>query len=218
MTSQLTRGKGWDSNPFRPDLLADVGNLDPGLAKFLQYLVQTERDVHNLNMVGDTTLPWELMCEITSQQLYNLGSIGRFLNPPYGMIRARYVKFKTPTAGLWTGSPYGWAVAPGGFKWEATNEIGVSLAARVAGLGASYTLPVDGQYGWIIIEGINTQSIRYTAAGAPTVGQRLIWSANGLVGAGTDFVGTVVSVAGLVAIDATHWDIAPGCVHVSRPQ
>lgn len=217
MTSQLPKSKGYDPNPFRPDLLPLLAQSDPELFPFLKDLIQILRETHNVNMAGDTTYPWELMTELTDKPLHSPGSIGTFLHPLYGILRARYVKF-TQMAAQWQGSPYGWAAAPAGFKWEATNDLSFSAVGRVCGLGASYLLPSSGQYGWVIFDGVNVQSVRYANAAIVTAGQRLQWASSGNVGPGTDWLGTCVSVAGLAPIDATHWDLAPGSVQVSRPQ
>lgn len=213
MPSQLSIGLDYESNPYPPTVPGVVGSLSPDLYQFLGGIIRSLRKQHNVTQAGDTTFSWNDLTKIGNIALYDLGSLGRFLHPNYGIVTARYVQFNTPLAGVWTGSPVGFKNTGQNFNWQATTDFSKSNAKAALGLMASYTLPLDGQYGWVLVSGINLQSVVFAGAGAPTFGAELVWSADEHLGSGAGRVlGIVINTTDIVNVGTNLWELPPASI------
>ena len=214
MTTQLPVGVDYEENPYPKVVPAATADLIPDLFTFLQSLTDRTREQHTLMVSGDSPVPWQRMNGIDKSAMHTLGSLGRFTHPIYGLIRARYVQFYQPLSSIWTGVPLGYANTTTGFVWKVTSDISKSAVNRVAGIQAGYTVPADGQFGWVIEDGVNTQSVIFTGGSAPTVGMKLAWVSPTYVQSATTGFATVADVSGIVVVDATHWELPPGSIQI----
>lgn len=215
MVIKLDKGFSYEANPYRAEFPEYLLSQQPELARVFREFFHAVREQHNVTQAGDTTFPWTELTSATSTPLYHVGSYGRFLHPDHGLIFARYVRFVTPGIRAEIGAPVGWAASPAGFNWEVTTDFSASAANRIVGLQASYDLPVDGDYGWVIVEGINIMSVTTHKVGAPIAGERLTWIDDGVAEAGAgNLFGTIVSVSGMVGLGSDLWEVAPGMIRV----
>lgn len=203
--SQLPLGMTYDPNPYTESM---------PLAETQRIL----REQHNLINAGDSAFPWQLLSHSSAQAFYNIGSTGRFVHPLYGVIRATYVKIANPDESLISaGNPVGWAPALDGFQWEVTDDYSRSSPVDLCGIRAGYALAADMTHEWVITQGINIQSVDYHGT-EPVVGTILSWDSSGQVkeaGGADNPLGTLVSVTGLMTLDATHYEIQPGCIRIN---
>lgn len=213
---QLAIDIGYVGNPLAHPASVDFSGVPDQVAATLENMYQQLYQQHINNQLGDATYSWIELAHLTDTPLHNLGAVGRFLHQKYGQIQARYVQFESPKAALWTGAPVGYANKTDGFKWQVTNDKDKSHRNALIGLQAAYTAPKTGQYGWVIIEGINTQSLQFIGVSAPTIGDLLTWYSAGFVGltAGA-VVGRVASVSGITAVSPGIWAIPPAAVHIT---
>lgn len=196
MADQLPVGAKWESNPY------PAGGTLP-----MDRLMQTLRQQHDKQQAGDTQFHWSYLTQVYPKQAYSLGSSGRFLHPTYGIIRARFCKFSAPNGGLWPGDPVGFV--QGDFAWEVTNVFANSATGLCAGVQGSYTALADGQFGWVIEDGINIQAL-YISGSAPGFGSALDWTGDGVATvAAAGRLGMVVNPATL-----SGGKLAPGSVRI----
>lgn len=216
MTSRLTTGIAYESNPYPAVVPKEIFGLSHGLGRFLRSLVDPLREQHNVTQAGDTTFSWEDLNTLTTNQLYSLGSLGRFLHPQYGIITARYVQFTECLTGVWTGIPAGYINNLLGFDWQVTTDFSkVSVARMCAGFAAGYTIPTEGQFGWLIETGVNTQSMIFSGVSAPLFGTSVGWTANGVVTAvSADALGVVYNTQNIVSAGTNLWELPPASVLV----
>lgn len=208
----------YEGNPFPASVPESIRVRSPETYQFLDQIVILLREQHFVTQTGGTTLPWQLLTKLSVTQLFNLGSRGRFLHPTHGVIVARYVRYRSPKPGLWSGAPVGYYNSKKVFTWEATNRFAQATAPNLVGLCASYLAPADGDYGWVIDDGVNIQSVTYNGASPPYVGQALCWSGDSQVGArlsGSNLLGVIMSLAGLIGLTGTNKELAPGTIRIS---
>ena len=207
MPSQLKIGPSYESNPYQP-----TAPNGPDTFDFLNDLTVNLRAQHNKIQAGDSSTPWQMLNELTQKPLNTPGSQGKFVHPVYGIIAATYVEFKNPVAGIWTGVPVGF-LAPStlGFAWEVTTDLAKSAATRLVGLQAAFSIPQDGDYGWAITEGVNTQSVNYQGD-KPELNQSLGWAQTGFAGQGTG-LGILTTIEGLAQVHG-FWEIPPAAIHI----
>ena len=166
-----------EANPFRPTLPREVESVSPVLSDYMQEQTAQIREQHNVTQAGDSTVPWEFLTKVSNDRLYTLGSIGRFWHDDFGIIQARYCQFTHMVASDWINSPCG-PYRNDSVTWQVTNDFGSSDPARTTGIIASYVMPTEGQYGWVIVDGANIAPL---LLGNPdeTIGvnDQLVWSA-----------------------------------------
>lgn len=216
MFKQLPISTGYDPNPLENPAGMDWTGLPPYLAQQMENLYYQLYNLQNTNQAGDSTTDWSQTTLVSDKAAYQLGAEGRFLHPTYGVIQARYVQFTKMNPDVWPGAPIGFCDGPGGFQWKATNNWLNSHATGLLGILGSFTVPTEGQYGWVITDGINTQSLEYRGAVPPSPGDLLIWNGSGTVGLGaTPIVGRAVSSDLITNIRNGVWEIPPAAVHVT---
>lgn len=201
-----------ESNPYRPDLPSHLARQDPDLFLFLRELTESLREQHNITQAGDTTFPYEFMSGFQKTPLYTPGSLSRFQHPIYGILLARYVKFVESTPGE-VGAPYGFNVKKVPFSWAVSAQSTDSNLQLIVGVGAANTVPAVGDYGWVIVSGVNLNPIKIRGE-PPVVGSILRWVATNetQISGDTGSVGKVFSTEGLTQIDDDLWELPEGCV------
>lgn len=187
--AQVAKGIPIESNPFRSEIPSTVDDLSTALGDFLREQAQNLRQQHNLIQAGDTTCQWELLTELTSQQLFTLGSVGRFFNAEFGLVVCRYVQFEEMVETDNVCSPVGQIKATEFGLWRVTNDLGASDSGLVFGIIGAYEIPTDGQYGWVIVDGVNLQTLGSDSTGG-LAGEEFVWGATGLLG--TSGLGRVI--------------------------
>lgn len=224
MSSQLPVGFEYESNPYSPALPDNIGEMSTGLFEYLRTQTETLRAQHNLIQAGDSTFAWQLLNDFSFTAFYHPGVIGRFIHPDYGLIRARYCQFQSPVSGIWSGSPVGFVAGADGLKWKVTADFTLSNLNLLVGQQAGYSIPTSGQFGWVLIDGINTQSLVYYGVSAPAIGTRLVWTDTGKVQDESltistgDVLGTLVDSTGVSLANPGVWDIPPASVRIHSPQ
>lgn len=151
--------KSVESNAFRPRPPDSIKQIDESLFEFLRAQSEELRRLQDSVNSGDTKANWELLLQAQDSQLYTLGCLGRFFHPDYGMIHARYVQFTQLKVDGLPGSPFGFCTSATSLKWQVTNRFELSQNDLVVGFGTSSALPTEGQYGWLVVNGINPQEV-----------------------------------------------------------
>lgn len=180
---------GPEINPYRPTIPEELWDFSPMLARYLREQAEILRRQHNLIQAGDTTFPWELLTSFSDSQIYNLGAIGRFYHPDYGVIVARYVQFTDWAVGAAAVGPVGRVRQGDSQEWVVTNDLEISTNELVVGVAFLQATPSQGSYGWAVFNGVNPLTMQ--GLGVPaSPSQPYTWQAAGLVKAGG--IGTVV--------------------------
>lgn len=169
-----------EHNPYRPRIPEALIDLGDDFYNFYEENQNILRQQHNITQAGDTTFPWQLFAETHSQKQYTLGSIGRFYHEDYGLIHARYVQFDFMVETTWPCAPVGLVKNKSVHEWTVTNRLDLSHADLVVGMTAQLTTPVDGEYGWVTVDGPNLQEI-YNDSTTAEIGETLAWSQTGSV-------------------------------------
>lgn len=210
--AQLGLGKIRDSNPYP----AAIESTDT------RKLTEIIRRQHEKFAAGDTTFSWELLTRTSSMQLYNLGAIGRFYHPDYGLILARYVQFGAEITAQNLGCPVGLIRNQNLFTWRVTNVFSASDRLLFAGLVGSFSPVAADDYGWVIYQGINIQSLVIESTTRPQQMDQPTWASdNQLAKSVAGGLGFIAGNNSITQIDATHWEIAPAGFFVdtdSTPQ
>lgn len=170
MVDQLPATQSFEANPYSstiPESLLD--KLGPEAFAFFRSLVESLRKQQSLLLAGGAAFSWNDLTQVTTNQLFPLGSLGRFLHPVYGVITGRYCQLVAPGSDLSVGGPMTAVSTSSGFTWMATNQ---RVGGQVLGLMASYQGYTDGQFGWVVVDGVNIQSVAIGAQ-AGVVGDRL---------------------------------------------
>lgn len=217
MVSQLPTHEFTELNPFRPGVPEEIRAISPGLFEFLRQLVLDIRDQHNKTQAGDTSFNWQVMLALDDEPRYTLGSTGRFYHETYGLIQARYVQFDSMLPDLWSGAPVG-ALAANGFDWGVGNNYESLPNKSPLGVPGAFTVPKNGQYGWIIVAGINTQELHFVGESPPAVQDVLFWLGNDSVGASSLLgvsLGSIQTLDGVEQVDSTHWKLPPASVLIT---
>lgn len=168
-----------EHNPYRPSIPETV--LDTLGTEGYDYLKENQeitREQHNLTQAGDTTFPYQLMIKPHVTPHYRLGSISRFYHQDHGLIQARYVQFTQMKAVSAPACPVGLLKKKGALEWQVTNDIARSDPDLVVGLLAPYTLPAEGEYGWVVTDGPNLQPVQNLADTGKT-GEAFSWAETG---------------------------------------
>lgn len=165
-------------NPYRPTIPEEYHDLGGILYDYEKEHREITRQQHNLAQAGDTTFPWEMLAQIQDVQNFTLGSTGKFYHEDYGLIQARYVQFQGMTDVDFPACPVGLLNVNKTLEWVVTNDLLRSNANLVIGLKAAISLPKDGEYGWVIVNG-GTIAASQIEDGPATRGTPLSWSATG---------------------------------------
>jgi hypothetical protein len=167
---QLVPSGKFEANPYPstiPESLRD--SLGPEAFAFFRSITESLRQQQGLLLAGGAAFTWSDLVQVTTNPLFPLGSLGRFLHPKYGVITGRYCQLVSPGSGLSVGGPMTAVSVSDGFTWMATNQ---RTSGQLIGLMASYSGYTDGQYGWVVVDGVNVQSVK-VGANAGGVGDRL---------------------------------------------
>jgi hypothetical protein len=176
-------------NPYRPTIPTEIWNQNEILGRFLREQTEILRQQHNKTQAGDSTFPWELLTRNSDLKQYNLGSLGRFFHPLYGVIHARYVKFSTWVDTPAPTTPVGLLAGAESQDWVVTNDFSLSRSDLVLGVVFVQNVPALGTFGWVVTEGANPLAVQ--ALGIPArVNEPYTWAGDGFLQAGG--VGTVV--------------------------
>jgi hypothetical protein len=214
--SQLPQTTGFSPNPLTHPAGVDLTGLPQYPATQIEEIYYQLYTQQGNNQAGNATTSWYQTTQLDNTPQFQLGAIGRFVHPTYGIVMARYVQYLNPDPQAWTGAPVGYNDGPGGFNWQATNDLTQSHLTGLIGLQGAYTPPASGQCGWVITDGINTQSLQFSGQSPPSSGDLLVWSGSGFVAAGTSgVIGRVVSSDQITQISPGYWQIPPAAVHIS---
>jgi hypothetical protein len=183
-------------------------DLDLSTQDYLREQSEHLREQHNKTQAGDSTFPWEELTKIGNVKFYTLGSLGRFYHDDYGIIHARYVQYsKVDSQTAYLNGPAGFLPGRGKFNWVVTNQLSLSSPELVAGIIASYTIPAEGDYGWLIVDGPNITSLQSSSADVTEQFTELGWVGFETVGPGVN------KVLGRVLVAGTKFD--PGSIYIS---
>ena len=223
--TQLPLLGGSEANPFRPDVPASLQDVSPELYQHLWEQGQLLRESHWRAQAGDTTFSWEQLTLTESQPSFNLGSIGRFYHPTFGILRARYVRFADMSPSGVVGGPVGLRVTGVLEPWVVTDDLSRSNRKLVVGLMGAYARPTNDSYGWAIIEGPNIQDLVLLSPDELALFDKAQWAQTDRAGigfAGTN-LGSLLQVGGetedspvIIAGDSyRRWTIPAGRFFVS---
>lgn len=165
-----------ESNPFRPEPPQSIYGLDLDLYQFLRETISNIRAQHNLTQAGDSTFSWEVLTQVNATRLYTLGSFGRFYHPTYGIIQARYCQFESMLASAYPGAPVGILADGNQWRWIVTNDISESHPDLVVGISGPFVTPTNGQFGWVITNGVAVQAAVVHKSSTPQQFQKLTWA------------------------------------------
>lgn len=176
-----------ERNPYRPDIpTEELRSVSPDLEHFFREQQTHHRIQHNLTQVGDTTYPAAVMTKVNPEQEFTLGVIGRFFHEDFGLIRARYVQFSQMAETPFLNAPVGFFKSSETLDWVVTNDYGKSDPMLAVGIMACFTMPPEGWYGWVIVDGGNIASLgvheyaSYESHGGQ--GVRYGWHSTGILG------------------------------------
>lgn len=179
---ELVAGPIPEFNPYKPQVpesLIEIAGRD-----FFDYIEENQKTLrlqHNITQAGDTTFPYQMIINTHTEQQFRLGSVGKFYHEDYGIVHARYVQFDKMNPDLAACAPVGLIKNTASLDWIVTNRLEISDPALVVGVVAAYIMPVDDQFGWVTIDGVNLQAL--TAEGSnTTIGKPYVWSSPGKVG------------------------------------
>jgi hypothetical protein len=110
------------------------------------------REQHNLGVVGDTTLPWQLALQSGDQKLYTLGAESRFYHPTYGVLTGRFVTFSSTR---WQERVGSIAFQESDTAWVVENTAVAGAEWRPAGLAFVTDMPRAGKCGWVQSGGLS---------------------------------------------------------------
>lgn len=208
--AKLESNTGGELNPYRPIVPDEIREVSPALHDYLQEQASTLRIQHNKIQAGDTTFPWEVLTDWSDRQEYTLGSLGGFYHNDYGMILARYVRFTYMNQDIDEGSPIGMDIITD-MPWHVTNVLQRSKQELAIGIGACFEKPPSGAFGWVIVSGVNIQSLY---ADAPVNNEEQVgWIASGLVGLTQHKIGRVRKGSYELVAPNTY-DILPGAFFI----
>lgn len=169
-----------EHNPYRPRIPEQLVKHGDDFYDFFEENQQILREQHNITQTGDTTFPYQLIIGAHDNQLYKLGSIGRFYHEDYGVALARYVQFDNMMDVDTPSCPVGLFKKAEQLEWVVTNDFTQSNADLVVGISAPFTTPVNKQYGWVVVDGPIYQPVKNTST-TVALGESFVWDASGSV-------------------------------------
>lgn len=167
-----------ERNPYPTHLPYDIDEL----GSFLNEQQRTLREQHNKTQAGDTTFDYGLLLKGTPNQLFTLGSMGRFYHEDLGLTIARYVKFKSCVETPKQGAPVGYLATSDTVDWVVTNDLTKSSADRVVGVMCVAVIPDNDTYGWVVTEGPVPVPIQQTQGIIPAPETPYAWLGTGIIG------------------------------------
>ena len=139
---------GIESNPFRPNVPADVDETLPQeAARYFQNQAELLAQTYDGIQSGTIAFPAQLMRFIDDEPRFPVGAEGLFLHSTLGFMRGVYSQFFETTN---AGAPVGIS------KFDFDKVSGVienCLPDSVQGLLAAESAGAKDQYGWILIQG-----------------------------------------------------------------
>lgn len=145
---------------------------------------RTLRDQHNRTQAGDSTFDYGLLLKPTPDRLYTLGSVGRFYHESFGIIVARYVRFKSCIDTAQQGAPCGYLKTSRRVDWVVTNDLSKSGKDQVVGVMCLAETPADDTYGWVVTDGPVPVMLTQATSVVPAPDTPYVWSATGEVSIG----------------------------------
>jgi len=168
-----------ERNPYRPHIAEDEE------LRWKDYREQQRviRQQHNITQAGDSTFDYGLLLKAYPNQEFTLGSLGRFFHDEYGLILARFVKFKDCVTLPFQGQPVGrLKFNTESVTWVVTNNIEKSDPELIFGFTFFAETPPDDYYGWAVVSGPNPAQIQLSTYVDPLEqDDYLSWSASGIV-------------------------------------
>lgn len=149
------------------------------------------REQHNSTQAGDSTFDFGLLLRPTPDQLYTLGSLGKFYHDDYGMIHARYVRIDSWIEVDAQGCPVGRLAVSPEVDWLVTNDFSKSSADLAMGFTFFGTTPKAGEYGWMVVDGANPAMALPSTAILPAPDTPYTWTGTGTIGIGT--IGKIIA-------------------------
>ena len=171
-------------NPYKPQVPESLIDIPGAGRDFFDYIEENQKTLrlqHNITQAGDTTFPYQMVISAHDEQQFTLGSVGKFYHEDYGLIHARYVQYEKMNPALTACSPVGLITQTAKLDWIVTNRLEISDPNLVVGIQAAYIMPSDGQFGWVIMDGVNLQQIPVDGT-VTEVGTPYAWSSSGKVG------------------------------------
>lgn len=179
---ELVAGQIPEFNPYKPQVPESL--IDIGGREFFDYIEENQKTLrlqHNITQAGDTTFPYQMIINSHDVKQFTLGAVGRFYHEDYGLVHARYVKYEKMDPALTPAAPVGLIKTTGNLDWVVTNRLEISDPHLIVGVQAAYVMPTDGQFGWVIVDGVNLQAL-LTEGSETAIGTPYVWSASGKVG------------------------------------
>lgn len=171
-----------EHNPYRPRIPEQLIGMGDDFYDFYEENQQIHREQHNFIQAGDSTFPYQLVIKSHDAKHYKLGSVGKFYHEDYGIFHARYVLFDKLTEVTTPHCPMGlFKKSPdNNLDWRVTNDLTLSDPDLAVGISAPFTLPTDGQYGWVIVDGSILQQVENTSTTA-AIGESFAWDSSGAI-------------------------------------
>lgn len=164
-----------EDNPFDVIPPEDIRRDSPALHEYLTELAAKLRDAYTAQQFEVRSIDESELELLHSTEVYALGTLTQFNHTVYGMMTARFVKFASMTSSSAELGPVG---ASNGL-WEVTNAWSQARANLISGIIGSIEEPVSGQYGWIIVSGVNVNPIQIEAGETVEFGAGLSWNSTG---------------------------------------
>lgn len=155
-------------NPFPLVPQFPNGQPDP----VLRELAEVAAEQHEATQAGSTTTPIEAQTILESKPKFVLGSVGRFADPVYGMIRSRYVQFTQVTDAV---GPFAVGLVKGTNRWLASNRKAASKIDSIIGIAFVDSKVQQDEIGWVQVEGTNTVPLVITGD-SPVAGDAISWA------------------------------------------
>jgi hypothetical protein len=169
-----------EHNPYRPRIPEQLVRMGDDYYDFYEENQNIHRQQHNITQMGDTTFPYQLFLKTHDDKQFTLGAVGRFYHEDFGIIQCRYVKFDEMATVPFAQSPVGLFNKNQLLDWTVTNDFTLSHPDLVIGISAAFTTPVNGTYGWVIVDGPNLQRLQNDSETAAT-GEAFAWSQTGAI-------------------------------------
>lgn len=180
---ELVAGPIPEFNPYKPQVPESLIKIDDGGREIFDWLEEQQKTIrlqHNITQAGDTTFPYQMIINSHSEQQFTLGSLGKFYHEDYGLIHARYVQYDNLDQTIAPTAPMGLIKQTGKLDWIVTNRLDLSNPYLCVGFCAAFTMPQDGDFGWVICDGVNLQPLINTSDSV-TQGEGFVWSASGQI-------------------------------------
>ena len=168
-----------ERNPYRPHMAQDNEDVRRDFNEQQRII----RQQHNITQAGDSTFDYGLLLKAYPNQEFTLGSLGRFFHDEFGLIMARFVRFKDFIEHPIQGQPVGRLKFNNsdGVNWTVTNDISKSSPDLAFGFVFLAETPVDDYYGWAVVSGPNPAQVRNFGSDVPDQNAPYVWAESGAV-------------------------------------